>query len=776
MTSAMEDRGATMGLIENRINNLGNKSGRNGIDEINTLVENYVNQSNAAAATFDQLIQLENNIVPYGNVDNKGLFTSVCKGVYTKAKDVVVAGGRMVRSGWRVLSGSHSLRQVLRDPESGIPIVSHFAETLARHNSDRDASIRQSILENNNQDGWIPLGQLQGNTPQEKVNYYLNLDEDDPLKKRIRGDVMFWDEEERIRTARTARELGETGVKLVADIHGGLPGEITNAILEQHLGPNQDPNDKGTVNLTVVEESTSEPPIEEDKTIIISKANAPAEDARITVLKETPQEMDLELPSGIYDFIVIAEGHIRTFMKGVSVARNETQNQVARLLDLMDNAIIVESITATPEVVNLGGTARVTLACASTIGKNLSFEWSVTGGAYSNLKPNKNNLTFKPTEEGIYTVSVTVKDDLNNTRTATTEVSCLRSKLVYKGFSINYEEFRDDQINPGETATLELEFKNEGTADLQGYVEIEGIEGTAVGFTPFDTTIEAGDFDLWLLNVELPTQYTSSTAKLKVLFHTEDQFHNPVTISTIVEIPVSFYVVINPISSPVTDRVLTISGKVANPSLTHAVMILDGDSEQAFQLNLHNGSFYQQVALTGSSQAVNHSVVVNATSGPVTASASANFTSQVPPTALRITLTWDTNGTDVDLWCTDPNGECCIWYNRITASGLELDFDDVDGYGPENITTTNIIPGDYLVQVHYFSDHDYNNAIETTPVVVIRLNEGAANESSNSYYGYLYDTGDLWTVTTLSFDGKSWRYKDSNTHSVKAPSSLPPKK
>ena len=775
MTAALETRAGTMDLIVEKIENLGNRRGRNEIAEINALVENYVNQSNAAGETFEQMILLENNIVPYGDVGNKGLFTSVCKGIYNKAKDTVVSGGRMVRSGWRVLSGSHSLRQVLRDPESGIPVVSHFAEKVARHNSERDACIRQSIMENNDQEGYIPLDRLQGNTPQEKVNYYLNLDEEDPLKMSIRRDVMWWDEEQRIRTAETARDLGETGVRIVADAYGGNVGEITNEILYQHLSPDQDPNDKGTVKLTVVKESTGQPPIEDEKTIIINKSNAPANDSRITVIENAPQEMDLDLPSGVYDFIVIAEGHIRTFMKGVSVARDELQTQVARLLDLMDNAIIVESITATPEVVNQGGTAQVTLVCASTIGQNLSFEWSVTGGAYANFRPNKNNLTFRPTEEGIYTVSVTVTDGLNNSRTATTEISCLHSRLVFQGYSIYQEEFNDDLFNPGEIAALELEFKNEGTEDLEGIVRIQGLEGTGVGFYATNASVGAGESVFWLANVQVPTPYTSSTAKLKVLFDTEDENNNPVTISNIVEIPVDFYVEINPITSPVTDRVLTIRGKVANPSLTSAVMILDGDPEQAFQLNLNNGSFSQKIAITGSSEPVNHSVIVNATSGPVTASASAEFTSHVPPTALRITLTWDTADTDVDLWCTDPNGEKCYYANRTTASGLHLDFDDTNGYGPENITTTTIIPGDYLVQVHYYSDHDYYNAIATSPVVVIRMNEGAANETSNSYYGHLNDSGDLWTVTTLHFDGKSWRYKDSDTHSVKASNTLPAK-
>lgn len=76
---------------------------------------------------------------------------------------------------------------------------------------------------------------------------------------------------------------------------------------------------------------------------------------------------------------------------------------------------------------------------------------------------------------------------------------------------------------------------------------------------------------------------------------------------------------------------------------------------------------------------------------------------------------------------------------------LSLDVDDVNGYGPENITTPSVIPGDYLVQVHYYSDHDSENAIGTNSVVVIRKGE----QNPVNYYGYLSDSGDLWDVTVL---------------------------
>jgi len=70
----------------------------------------------------------------------------------------------------------------------------------------------------------------------------------------------------------------------------------------------------------------------------------------------------------------------------------------------------------------------------------------------------------------------------------------------------------------------------------------------------------------------------------------------------------------------------------------------------------------------------------------------------------QATLTWDTTA-DLDLWVTDPYGETIRWSNPSSASGGQLDRDDTDGFGPENIFwPPGAAPeGDYLVQVHHWS-------------------------------------------------------------------------
>ena len=775
LSATLVARDSIMNQIDLHIAALGSKSGKDAYADIDAMVESYITQSEAAASAFDKLIRLEGAIIPYGS-QNKGLFTSIAKGIYSKAKDTVVGSAHLVRSGWRVMSGSKSLRQVLRDPDSGIPIVSNFAEKMQQSNSARDASIREAILANNSHEGQVPIDDLPGTTPQEKLNSYLNLDDDDPIKLGARGRVMIWDDEDRTRTAQTAKELAETGVKLVGDAYGGGAGEWTNEIINQHMQEGQSPTDIGTCKLKVNQDATGTPPITGNKTIVISKRDMPDSDPRITVIVDAPQELIQSLPSGGYDFVVLADGFIRTTVENMRIAQGQVQDVMSKLLKLSENAIVIEGIEANPETVFLGDMATVDLSCVTTIGQALTFDWAITPSTFTN-KLGTTQLKFKPTAEGTYTATVTVSDALGNSKVKSVEINVVNAELSIESYDISNETFNDDtyKVNPGESFTLSLHIRNNDTTDLVGTERIEGTNGITVGFTPTAATIPPGQTGIWDVNVQIPVNYSEATGQLNFFFDTLDGANHPVTIGAPVEFPIDFYTLINEVTSPVTDRVLTISGKVANPLLETAIMFLDNDFEHPTQLNLSSGNFYQSIALSGSTTEVQHTVKVIAISGENQAEDTMNFSSLVPVTKLRMTLSWDTDGTDVDFWCTDPNGDRCWYVTDGTPSGLVLDFDDTNGYGPENITTTTIIPGDYLVQVQYYSSHGVENPY-TNCSVVIRQNEGTTNESTTNYYGGLSDTGDNWTVTTLHYDGVKWSVKPTTSkHTYISPQNMPAK-
>lgn len=72
--------------------------------------------------------------------------------------------------------------------------------------------------------------------------------------------------------------------------------------------------------------------------------------------------------------------------------------------------------------------------------------------------------------------------------------------------------------------------------------------------------------------------------------------------------------------------------------------------------------------------------------------------------SLQISLTWNTTA-DLDLWVEEPDGNR-IWYvSKVSSTtGGELDVDDIDGFGPENVFYEDLPPaGDYVVKVDHFS-------------------------------------------------------------------------
>lgn len=71
---------------------------------------------------------------------------------------------------------------------------------------------------------------------------------------------------------------------------------------------------------------------------------------------------------------------------------------------------------------------------------------------------------------------------------------------------------------------------------------------------------------------------------------------------------------------------------------------------------------------------------------------------------VQITLSWDTSA-DLDLWVTDPTGERIYFGNPSSNTGGELDRDDTDGFGPENVfwPRGQAPGGTYIVQVDHFS-------------------------------------------------------------------------
>jgi hypothetical protein len=149
------------------------------------------------------------------------------------------------------------------------------------------------------------------------------------------------------------------------------------------------------------------------------------------------------------------------------------------------------------------------------------------------------------------------------------------------------------------------------------------------------------------------------------------------------------------------------------------------------------------------------------------------FIQAVPPSGLRIQLGWDQPATDLDLHLTEPGGvyfdyeggsDCFSWSPNPDWGDANLALDnpllegDEDGVGAapyrESIfldTPTDTTDADYLIRVHYYSDHSALSGGSQTPAnptVTVRVLD---NVIATVTPGEPMLKGDVWVVGTLSW-------------------------
>ncbi len=220
----------------------------------------------------------------------------------------------------------------------------------------------------------------------------------------------------------------------------------------------------------------------------------------------------------------------------------------------------------------------------------------------------------------------------------------------------------------------------------------------------------------------------------------------------------------------VTSRVLSISGTVHNPGGStaydfegYAYIVVNGDT---LELALSHS--------TGNEWTFDHSVAIVRGSNIIVIlvydldhnlyEKSPDFTvyGDFPAYPLRIQLTWDTDGTDVDLHvyyytsstATSPSYH--TWYSAKTpdeySDGLYgipnayLDFDDTDGYGPENFTLEQLpASGVFKAFLRY-----YSGDVNTTATVKVYQSDTLVYTGSHTFttYGNYDDPTNDWYFYT----------------------------
>lgn len=118
---------------------------------------------------------------------------------------------------------------------------------------------------------------------------------------------------------------------------------------------------------------------------------------------------------------------------------------------------------------------------------------------------------------------------------------------------------------------------------------------------------------------------------------------------------------------------------------------------------------------------------------------------------LRVVLSWDSDGTDLDLHVVTPDGGHCFYGNRALPNGGALDVDVTTGYGPEIFSMPTVLTGVHQVYVNYYGGgYESADSITIARVTVIE-GEGTPDEKMETVSVPLRHPGELILVRTFSY-------------------------
>ena len=187
-------------------------------------------------------------------------------------------------------------------------------------------------------------------------------------------------------------------------------------------------------------------------------------------------------------------------------------------------------------------------------------------------------------------------------------------------------------------------------------------------------------------------------------------------------------------------RIATISGSVRGVTAERLTLVLNGVSLSIAR----TGERFETTQVLAPGW---NAIRVVAGSGTARVEDQVAVFAQVPRKDLRITLKWDTPGTDIDLWVTGPDGEKINYQQKQGKAGGTLDVDVTSGYGPETYTQARLVPGTYRIQAHY-----YGGAGPTRVKVDVIQGEGTEQANRREFRGILIKSGEILEVGDVQVD------------------------
>jgi uncharacterized protein YfaP (DUF2135 family) len=115
---------------------------------------------------------------------------------------------------------------------------------------------------------------------------------------------------------------------------------------------------------------------------------------------------------------------------------------------------------------------------------------------------------------------------------------------------------------------------------------------------------------------------------------------------------------------------------------------------------------------------------------------------------LRVLLSWDSAGTDLDLHIVTPDGGHAWYGNRVLKDGSAIDVDVTTGYGPEIFSSAAPAKGMYHVYVNYYGSGADSSALTVAQVSII-TNENTAREKRQSFMVPMRAAGELTLIKSF---------------------------
>jgi len=116
---------------------------------------------------------------------------------------------------------------------------------------------------------------------------------------------------------------------------------------------------------------------------------------------------------------------------------------------------------------------------------------------------------------------------------------------------------------------------------------------------------------------------------------------------------------------------------------------------------------------------------------------------------LRISLAWDADLTDIDLWVTEPTGEKAYYSNPLSAIGGKVSRDFTQGYGPEEYSLRTLIPGAYKIEANYYGSSQQTLTGPATVKAIVFTNYGRPDEVRQEITLRLDDVKQAFVVGTV---------------------------